>query len=207
MDVKQADRLLNLTHQDAKALEHFLAVFVSAKKDSSVATASAPLKILVLNQDWMLLSAVLITKPTLSAAHVETVSGKLDFLPSCSCLTPFFLAAANVIAIFVRTPKKSSAGSSASAITSHVIDTTQFSARDLIMVSVSVASVNVTMVGEEMLANAAARLTHVKLLMAIFVLDTASVDAVNASVRSKKTSDILEDTAKNVQHVQAVVMS
>lgn len=107
----------------------------------------------------------------------------------------------------MKIPKNSSADNSASATTSLAIVTTQFSAPDLIMVSVNAELASATMVGEATLVNAAALSTHAKLQMEKNVQDMELVVAVDASARSKKTSDIQENTARSVQHVRDVVTS
>lgn len=93
------------------------------------------------------------------------------------------------------------------ATTSRVIDTTQFSVPDLIMGSASVVLVNATTAGEETLVNVAAPSTHVKLQMVKSARVMDNVVAVDASVRSKKISDIQANTVRNAQRVQVVVTS
>lgn len=187
--MKQADQLSKKTRCCAQKVERYHAVSASAKKDSSDADANAPTRISALNRESMPSSADRTTKPTSSAAIVETAS------------------AVNVTAICAKIPKKSLAVSSVSAITSRATDTTQFSARESNMASASAGNANVTTDGVEMHASAVLRLKRAKRLTVKSVPVMVLVVAENASAKLKMKSDIREDIARSAQHVLAVVMN
>lgn len=94
--------------------------------------------------------------------------------------------------------------------TSHAIVTQMFFAPDLITASASAELANVMMVGVEMLANAAPRLKlaeHQIHQTVNFVQAMGPVDVVNASAKSKTTSDTRAGIARSAQHVQDSVMN